>query len=242
MKESVAICIVTNNLYFETRYAIENLIAKTKYKFKLYIYENNSSDDRIKSFLVELIEKKKGHIILSESTVKKSKAINELLNVISEKYCVIFPINCLVHQNWLEDLIFNFNTIHNPGLIGIRNKSNDLHLTPILHHSPKKYEDKLKNVFLSDTNAIEGLFLFDKIICNEKVGLFNENFKHEGCEELEFSFRFSAQGFNNIYICKQTLIKLNLQNDILFIKKTKDSFSELKEEVKNIIKTQNFKK
>lgn len=242
MKESIAVCIVVNDLYFESRYVIENLIAKTKVKFKLYILDNGSKDVRIKEFCSELCEKKKGSFTSSDVVLSVSKAINNLYKQVSEKYCVIFPINCLVHQNWLEDLISNIKIIDKPGLISIRSKSESLHLVPVLHHSPKEYEDCLKNVFVSETNAVEGLMFFDKTVVNEKVGLFNENFKNQGYEQLEFSFRFSGQGFNNIYIRKQTLIKLNLQSDILFPLKNKQGFVELKEEVKNMVKTQNFKR
>lgn len=241
MKDSVAVCIVTHRLTYETIYAIENLIAKTKVKFKLYIFGIETTSF-LKDYLIKLIEKKKGHIEFSDNYIKKSVALNILLKQVTEKYCVIFPINCLVHQNWLEDLIFNLKTIDKPGLISIRPKSELLHLVPILHHSPKEYEDCLKNVFLSETNAVEGLMLFDKSMVQEKAGYFNEKLIHQGCEDLEFSFRFSGQGFNNIYIRKQTLIRLNLQCDVLFPKKTKEGFAELKEEVKNMIKSQNFKR
>ena len=242
MKESIAICIVNNNLYFESRYAIENLIEKTKLKFKLYIFDNGSTDNRIKEFSTILCEKKKGLYIFSETAIPLPKAINFLLKQVQEKYCVIFPINYLVHANWLEDLISSYKIIDNAGCFSIRNTTEKLHLVPILHRSATSFEDKLNNVYLSETNAVEGLLMFDKQLLDEKIGLMNENFRNNGYEELEFAFRFSGQGFNNVYIRKQTAIKLNLQNEILFPKKTKDGFLELKEEVKNMVKSQNFKK
>ena len=242
MKDSIAVCIVTNDLYFESRYTIENLIAKTKLKFKLYIFDNASSDNRIKDFSTALCEKKKGVYSFSETVISMPKAINFLLKQVQEKYCVIFPLNYLVHTNWLEDLISNYKIIDKPGCLSIRHSSDKLHLVPVLHYSATTFEDKLSNVYISETNAVEGLLMFDKQLLDEKVGLMNENFKNNGHEELEFTFRFSGQGFNNVYIRKQTAIKLNLQNEILFPKKTKNGFLELKEEVKNMVRSQNFKK
>ena len=242
MKKSVAVCIVTNDLYFESRYAIENLIQKTKHKFKIYIFDNGSIDNRIKDFSSAFCEKKKGLFSFSETPISLPKAINFLIKQVQEKYCIIFPVNYLVHNNWLEDLISSYEIIDKPGCFSIRNSSDKLHLVPILHHSATSFEDKLNNVYLSETNSVEGLLMFDKQLLDEKIGLMNENFKNTGHEQLEFAFRFSGQGFNNVYIRKQTAIKLNLQNEILFPKKTKNGFVELKEEVKNMVRTQNFKK
>lgn len=242
MKDTVAVCIVTNDLYFESRYAIENLIEKTKMKFKIYIFDNGSKDNRIKEFSSLLCEKKKGIYSFSETPISSAKAINFLLKQVQEKYCVIFPVNYLVHVNWLEDLISSYKIIDKPGCFSIRTTSEKLHLVPILHHSATGYEDELNNVYVSETNAVEGLLMFDKQLLDDKIGLMNENFNNNGFEELEFAFRFSGQGYNNVYIRKQTAIKLNLQNKILFPNKTKNGLLELKEEVKKMVKSQKFKR
>jgi glycosyltransferase involved in cell wall biosynthesis len=242
MKESIAVCIVVNDLYFESRYVVENLINKTKLKFKLYVLDNASSDERVKEYYSKLCEKKKWLYQSSESKLNYSKALNTLLKLVTEDYIALIPVNCLLNSNWLEDLLSNIKTVDSSGLISIKNSIDKLFLVPVLHHSPKSYEDKLKNVYVSETNAVEGVLFFNKNICFEKVGFFNEKFENNGYEQIEFSYRFTKQGFNNIYIRKQSLIKLNLQNQIIFPKKTKDGFLELKEEIKNMAINQNFKK
>jgi hypothetical protein len=242
MKESIAVCVVVNDMYFESRYAVENLINKTKLKFKLYVLDNASSDQRIKEFYSKFCEKKKWSYQLTESKLNYSQATNTLLKSVTEDYIALVPINCLVHTNWLEDLLSNIKIVDSPGLISIKHSTDKLFLVPVLHHSPKSYEDKLENVYVSETNAVEGLLFFNRNVCLQKVGFFNEKFENTGYEQIEFSYRFSKQGMNNIYIRKQSLIKLPLQNDVLFPKKTKQGFDELKEEVKQMNQTNNFKK
>jgi hypothetical protein len=102
-------------------------------------------------------------------------------------------------------------------------------------------EDELKNILISENNSVEGLFLFDK----EKIvsiGLFDENLQNKGFEQAEFCFRVASLGLNNFYIRKQTLVKLNIDDEILFPKKTKEGMDEFKIQVEWMIKNQMFKK
>lgn len=238
MTDEIAICLITNNLYFETRYCIENLISKTQCKMRFYVLDNASSDKNIIEYCKTLCEQTGGYFHQEYSEVSVSKAMNLLLKRVSEKFCVLFPVNCFVHNHWLEDLIHFKKTIHNSGCISIRNGFEKVEFMPVLHHSPVLPEDELLNVYVTENNSVEGLMMFEKSTIDEKVGFFDEQLTEKGCEHLEFCFRFTLNGFQNFYIRKQTLIKLPLPNDVLFPKRNEHAIFELKQAVKFMLDNQ----
>lgn len=241
MVKPIAVCILTNNLYFETRYVIENLIAKTKCKIRLYIFDNASTDQRIIEYCHNLCKETKGYFKALPKVESISEATNKMIKIIDQENCVLFPVNCLVNNNWLEDLLFYSKNIDNLGCISIRNTFEKVHLMPILHKTTSKPEDELKNIYITENNSVEGLMFFKRSIIDQ-IGLMDERLQYPGCDYLELCFRFSAHGYHNIYIRNQTLIKLNLDNQIIFPTKTKESVEELKQQIEIMYKNQKFKK
>lgn len=241
MSEEIAICLVTHNNYWITRYAIENLLSKTRCKTRLYIVDNGSDDSKIIDYCKSICDTTGGYFRQLPEKVSYSVAINNMIRIVYQKYCVLFPINSLVHKDWLEDLYHYHQIIDNPGCLAIRNGFEKLIFMPILHKCDSLPEDELRNILISENNVVEGLFMFEREKLTE-IGFFDENLKHKGYEQSDFCFRFSATGLNNIYIRNQSLIKLHLQDDVLFPKRTKDGMNELKEQIDWMIKNQIFKK
>lgn len=242
MRKSIAVCIVTNNLYFETKYAIENLLSKTKLNVKLYIVDNASANPQTIELGREMCKKTKGNFFTLEQPQKMVCALNILLRHVKEKQIVIFPVNHFVHTNWLEDLIHYESKIVNVGALGIRNQHSNINFIPILHENVVELEDKLEHAWLNPSNTVEGLFLINKSIL-EKVGVLDETFKNTGLEFGEWMFRISATGYQNVYIRNQFAIKLDhIDNEVIFPKKNKLALDELKIEVERMIETQIFKK
>ena len=112
---------------------------------------------------------------------------------------------------------------------------------PVIHKCDSKPEDDLLNIHITENNSVEGLMCF-KTDLFQKVGYFDEKLQHNGFEQVEFCFRVASLGLNNIYIRKQTYVKIPWVNDTLFPVKTKEGMEEFKMNVDWMIKNQMFKK
>ena len=235
------ICIVVHNNYFTTRYALENLIEKTKIKHRLYIVDNSSEEKHLSDYCKQLCAKTGGYYKLLTDKHTYSQALNKMLSIVSQKYVVVFPINAIVQQNWLEDLIYYQNIIPTVGVNSIRSTFDTLHWMPLIHKCESMPEDELKNILITENNSIEGIMCFEKDRCYQ-IGLFDEKLQNAGFEQAEFCFRMASLGLNNIYIRKQTYVKAHLSDEMLFPKKTKEGMDEFKTNVDWMIKNQMFKK
>ena len=204
--EEIAVCVVTSGNDIETRYVIENMVIKTQLPIKPFIYNEPDS---------------------------LCDAMNELLTQVKSenfKYCVLFPANALVDENWLEDLLYQIKNVDKPGIVAIRSGSEKVTLTPILYS-----DDSLSNVWMSENNIIEGIMIFETNKLTEEFGLFDKLFDHTGFQYAEFSLKFAFSGLNNFYIRKQSYFKIDIENDILYPKKNKDGVFLINEFVKSNI-------
>lgn len=233
---SLAVFIVVNNFYQQTKFCIENLCKKTNIDLKLHILDNGSKDKRVTEYLEKLCLEKKWKLTKKEQPVKLSEAYNTIMQSIDSKFYCVFPLNVIVNKNWAERLIFEYQNCQEAGVISIKNGEEELKFLPILYS-----DDYVKNVWLSEDNTIEGIMFTEKekIL---KVGLFDEKNKIQGFEQKDWSFRFSGNGFKNFYINQNSCIKLEYNNEILFPTKNKDSQKNFKEEIERMVKCLNFKK
>ena len=239
--DEVGICIVTHNDFFTTKIVIDRLLEKTNIKPRLYIVDNGSTDQRLIDYCSEICKKGGGYFRIVKEAKNYSQSINEILRIVTQKYCVIFPVNAIVHQNWLEDLIHNLKSVPSVGIASIRSGNENVHFMPLLHKCDSMPEDELKNILITENNSIEGIMCFERSKFDQ-VGFFDEKLQHRGFEQAEFCFRTASLGMNNIYIRRQTCVKIPLGNDVLFPKKTKEGMDEFKMNVDWMIKNQMFKK
>jgi hypothetical protein len=130
-ENEVAIFMVTNNNFFETKYCIENLIQKTNFAFRLYILNFNTTDKEFISFLNHLPETVNCFVThLTKTTM--AETYNKMLDMVYQKYIVFMPYNALVNDNWIVDLIHSYNCIENSGCISIKSSTENLYLTSVL--------------------------------------------------------------------------------------------------------------
>lgn len=238
--DDIAVCIVTHNDFFTTKLAIDRLIDKTNLKPRLYIIDNGSTDIELMKYLKEVCSQN-GWYLKGLTDKSYSEAINEAVRIVYQKYCVVFPVNAFVQNNWLEDLIHYQKLVPNAGICSIRSGKEHLHFMPLIHKCDSMPEDELKNVLISDTNSVEGILCFERSKCDQ-IGFFDEKLLHRGFEQHEFCFRIASMGLNNFYIRKQTCLKIPLSNEVLFPNKTKEGMEEFKQQVEWMIKNQMFKK
>lgn len=245
MKE-IGICIVTHNDFFLTKIVIDRLIEKTNTVTNIYIVDNCSSDLKLIEYLEALKQQSKATIIFLKEIVAYPKAVNIAFRAVNEKlcaekYCVLFPINTLIHKNWIESLIHNLKTISSIGIASIRSGNENVNFIPLLHKCESMAEDELRNVLITENNSVEGILCFKTELFNE-IGYFDETLINNGFEQADFCFRIASLGMNNIYIRKNTCVKIPLENEILFPKKTIEGMNEFKNKVNNIVKNQMFNK
>jgi hypothetical protein len=239
--EEIGVCIVVQDNYYKIRYVIENLVHKTNCNIKFYILNNASQDKRIGDYCSGLVAIKDGYYCEVEQPISVSRAYNILLRRAYQKYVVFFPANYLVNNEWCEDLLVSIKTVENAGSVGIRNGMEKLHLSPLTHKTLTLPEDVLLNVWVSDNNLLEGLFMIENKLI-ELIGHLDERDSNEGYQLMEYTFRIFQNGYKNYYIRKQTAQKINIDSDILFPNKSDFSFKQFKADVEFMIKNKQFKK
>jgi hypothetical protein len=194
------------------------------------------SDSFLEEYALDsLIRKTKCNIgILSKKFEEKSYAdeINALINISDAEYIVIFSSNILVNDFWCEDLLYHSKKIVNPGCVGIQGVYNNKNkYKPLL-----TIDDDLKNVWCSENNIIEGVFMFKKSLITEEIGMFDKLFDKTGFEQAEFSLKLAFSGHNNFYIRKQSCIEMEIaKRNEIFVKKTEFGAKMMNEFIKSNI-------
>lgn len=238
--DEIGVCIVVNELYYQVRYCIENLVSKTKCNIRLHILDNGSKDERTIDYLDTVCKEKKWFLKRLDKPVSFQDANNLIIQHSYQKYVCMFPVNVFVNKNWCEDLYNEYIISDIPGVLGIRDGFEKVSLVPVIHKCEAK-DDYFKNVWFSDNNTIKGILFFSRERLNQ-TGVFDTRFIAPGYEVDEFTFRFSANGYNNYYITNQTCTKVSLNNEILFPSKTIEGNKVFKAEIDTMVKTKHFKK
>jgi GT2 family glycosyltransferase len=161
--------------------------------------------------------------------------MNTLINISDAEYIVVFSSNMLVEDSWCEDLLYYSKKIVDAGCVGIQSVENNKHkYKPLL-----TIDDDLKNVWVSDNNIVEGVFMFKKSLLTKEIGMFDKLFDKTGFEQAEFSLKLAFSGYNNFYIRKQSCVEMEIaRRDEVFSKKTEFGTKLINEFVKANI---NFK-
>lgn len=231
----IGIYLVVNDLYYQTKYCIENLTSKTERNIRLHILDNGSQDERVINYLKEISKNNTCFVKRLDYPVSLSEAYNTIIQYSYQELFCLFPVNVLVNEFWCEELISEYTQAENPGIIGIRNGFESLKLSTIIYKSndPEGY---LKNVWISENNNVDGLMFMSREKFN-KIGNFNTKLDAPGYESAELCFRFLAHGMTNFYIQKHTCSRANLDNTYLFPTKTYDGAKKLKQQIEVISKT-----
>ena len=155
--------------------------------------------------------------------------MNTLINISDAEYIVVFSSNMLVEDSWCEDLLYYSKKIVDAGCVGIQSVENNKHkYKPLL-----TIDDDLKNVWVSDNNIVEGVFMFKKSLLTKEIGMFDKLFDKTGFEQAEFSLKLAFSGYNNFYIRKQSLVEMEIaRRDEVFTKKTEFGVKMINEFVK----------
>jgi hypothetical protein len=229
MSEPISVCVLVNDNQFESQFCLRNLIAKTNYAFKLYVYALSNYQE-VNHFLKEISFNnfyKELNLINSfdfDRTV--GFCYNDFLKNCKTEYAVFLPSNCIVNDNWLTELKYNYKNFEKSGCTSIKSNSENLKLTSKIFNNETS-EDQLRTVYVDDKNFFSDFAFFstDKIA---EIGYVAENLK--GLELAEWTFRFFAKGYSNYFLKYENVIRLKTEDNLLKPKITKqisDSFKKL---------------
>ncbi len=203
-KIKVSICIVVQDNYWQSRYCIENLMAKIDVKAEILILDNGSKDKRIVDFCAGISSV---HIIEPEP-IQLAEAYNKLFRNVKGDFVCIFPIIFLVSSSWLSDLIFYNELVGRSGISAIAPSFSNCQISPLLSKS-----EELVNVWIRDNNLVEGVWLFNSRLL-AAVGAMDEQLGIPGYELKQYAFRVQSIGCFNHYIPKQYLSRIDIVKDI----------------------------
>jgi hypothetical protein len=247
LSNNIAVCIINNNSFDFTRMCVNNLLAKTKLSVNLYIYDMDEYSNIEKMEFIDYLSGSNWSEIDEEPKHKYFNAhgktlteIKSMFMVVSkEKYLCYVPISCLVGNNWLEDLIYNYTECQNAGIVSIKNQTTKCKLS-VLPFNDLENELVLNNVWLGEGNCVEGLMFFDRDMVNNLYPLmFGVEQNIQTHSDYEMSLVSNLKGKNNFYILKQTLLNLQIPNQVLFPKFTHDGACEFRKYANELAKAIN---
>lgn len=229
---NIAVCVVAKGNSDLVKFTINNAFEKTFLHANYFFSCDAENFDFCKSFA----DKTEGCVLI-QTTDSVAEYYNELLLNDSD-YFVILPINVLVNEFWLEDLVITYEKVANSGVISIPTGFEKLETTTILHKTTQGSEDVLKIVYKEENNFINGILFFHKSII-DKVGKFDPN-----CEQAffknDFSWRVGMMEYQNYYIKNQQIIELPLSNETINPTKTHDGIKAFKKEIEQMFKNNQF--
>jgi hypothetical protein len=228
----IAICVINYNSFGLAKYCIENLIKKTHLPISLYVYDMDIESDINKVEYFNDLNAK--YFRVNGKTLNEVKSMFMLES--TEDYLCIVPISCLVGRNWLEDLLHNYSQCQSTGILSIKNQTTICELSVLPYNNDEK-ELVLSNVWLGEKNFVSGIMFFDKKISNNLYPLmFGRDSNINAYADDEMSFVSNLLGKNNFYILKQNIVHLEIENDILFPKKTFENTIEFRKYANELAK------
>ncbi len=231
--ELISVCVIVNENDFENKFCLKNLIDKTNFTFHLHVYSLGNYeeiDEFLNSQSFNKFYQQKTIVNFSEENRKVSTCYNDFLKNCKTEYAVFLPSNCIVNDNWLTELRFNYESFEKSGCISIKSNSENLKLTSkVFFDSTNKFnfDDQLRTVYVDDKNFFTDFAFFktDKV---EEIGYLDTNL--QGLELAEWTFRWFAKGYANYYLKYESAIRLKTEDQLLkpkITKTTTDSFKKL---------------
>lgn len=228
---NIAVCVVAKSNSELVKFTINNALEKT-FLFANYFFNCDAENF---DFCKSIADRTEGAVIQTNGSI--SQRYNELL-LNDADYYVILPINAIVNDFWLEDLVITYEKVENSGVLSIPTGFEKLETTTILHKTTQGSEDVLKIVYKEENNFIDGILFFHKSII-EKVGKFDPN-----CQQAffknDFSWRVGMMEYQNFYIKNQQIIELPLSDETINATKTHDGVKAFKKEIEQMFKNNQF--
>ena len=229
--DNVAVCLVAHNSPKEFSMFVEHLDNATTHPCKYHILDNASTDNETIVACQSLWIDNKGVLERTETPLKLGACYNKLLNTVERKYCAFIPMNNILSNGWLQNVLFEYETIKDAGLLSIKSQNDNLYLSGLLSN-----DEKIKLTYLQKDNNVGGI-LFGKTDTFKDAGGFDTENNIDGLEFEELSHRVMLQGKINFYIQNAKRIELPIINSMLFPEITDETRKNYRNKLQKNFKT-----
>jgi GT2 family glycosyltransferase len=208
----VAVLMLSFNRYELLKKTLPHNANNAGYPFDLYIWDNGSTDIRVRQYLDSLHNVKS--VIFNKENAGIAKPFNDMLNVIWQDYdAFLFMANDIKEpKNWLLHRVTYAQVIPESGMISVACGPHNYRQTTI-NHLP---------VYAGD---VIGQFMITRKVF-EKVGYFREDFGLYGPIDNDYNIRCRQLGFVNYYIPGITANHLDDKDDKKYGYSKKDKVKE----------------
>jgi hypothetical protein len=183
----------------------KSLQKNTKYPFRLFVIDNNSTDrskEYLKSMLKNNFFKKKLKLVFNRKNLGLATAWNQGIKLGRSKYVVFLNPDIKFTKNWLTKMVKSADKHRKAGIVGVKILNPDhtiYHAGAISRPRGRGLQNK-PNLFNKEKKVrlIQGSCFLVKRRTFTKVGRFDENFFVYG-EEADFCRRVRKAGFHVLY-------------------------------------------
>lgn len=195
--------------------------SKTKYKYKVYVVDNNSEDNSL-----EIVKKyKKVKLIQNKENIGMAASLNQIINISKSNYLLFLHPDTEISKDTIEKMLKFLNkypqiAIAGPKLIYPNNKIfYSCHKFPTIKNLIKE-SIGLNGVYMRKTNhnkiqkvdIIASASIFIKSNLFKKIGLFDEKFTN-WCSEWDLAYRAKQKKEIIVYAPITTVIHYEIMSD-----------------------------
>lgn len=228
--DDVALCIVAHNSPKEFKLFTWMLDKATTYPCKYYILDNGSDSESTIQECQNLWTNNKGIYDRVQSPIRVSECYNRLLNAVEQEYCVFVPINNILSDGWVQEILHRIKSIDMAGAVSIKSQNDNLIISGCLS------DEKIKLCYRQKDNNVKGM-LFGKTELLKDIGGFDTESDIDGFEFEEISHRLMLSGRQNFYCHSAKRIEMPIENEILFPKTTEERLSNYRKKLQINFKT-----
>ncbi|WP_343668712.1 glycosyltransferase [Chitinophaga sp.] len=198
----VAALMLSYNRYELLQQTIEHNRNNAGHPFDLYIWDNGSTDSRVRSYLNSLSNV--SGIIFEAENVGIARPFNSILSVIANKYdAFIFMANDILEpDNWLRDRVNYMQTVLNSGMVSIS----------VGDHN---YPSRMNNGMIIHPGHVIGQFMISREVF-DTIGYMREDFGLYGPIDNDYNVRCERMGYVNYYLPAVKAIHLDDKDDIKY--------------------------
>lgn len=195
----VAVLMLSYNRFELLKQTIEHNRSNAGYPFDLYIWDNGSTDLRVKPFLNSLSGAK--HVMYDYENSGIARPFNLLLRDIGANYdAFVFMANDILEpDNWLRDRVNYMKMIPNSGMVSIA----------VGNHN---YPSRMNNGMIIHPGHVIGQFMISREVF-DTIGYLREDFGLYGPIDNDYNIRCEKMGYVNYYLPVVKAIHLDDKDD-----------------------------
>lgn len=210
--KKVSIIILTWNKLETTKKCLNFLEKNTNYPNWEAIIVDNGSNDGTQTFLKHSTKGRNPQfrLILNSRNKGYASGVNQGIRAADGEYILLLNNDVYVLKNWLVSMVETLEKNEKNGIIGAKLIYPStgriqhagivlLRKTEPLHLYKNSFPDNPKANELRYYNAVTGACMLIRKNIFKEIGLFDEQFKYGGFEDIDFCLRCRIHGFKVVY-------------------------------------------